>query len=287
MKDTVKSLVIALVKSLGHIFSYFLITVFCYIGVLVLKLGEGYPEESRLFIETSYTSIIMAAFYFVYILIKQFRKRDAFKKPTAVNTFLVVSFAVLMYFVINVITALLMAVLPDSITETYTVNEYVQSGQPPLLLFAALSLLTPITEEVLFRYKIQNLLARVRFKGNDADRVGVIFSIVMQALLFGLMHLNVIQSIYAFICGLVLGYIYYKTKNLLFPILFHMMFNTMPVIITYGGTTAAAVVTAAAVLVFAILFFGVAARKESKQALKSEAGEVQSIGSDVESNEER
>ena len=50
---------------------------------------------------------------------------------------------------------------------------------------------------------------------------------VLQALLFGVMHFNIIQGTYAFLAGLVLGYIYQHTKSLRVSILFHMLFNLM------------------------------------------------------------
>lgn len=48
---------------------------------------------------------------------------------------------------------------------------------------------------------------------------------IFQALLFGLLHMNLVQGSYAFLCGLVIGYIYYITRNIWVGIIFHMMFN--------------------------------------------------------------
>ncbi len=48
---------------------------------------------------------------------------------------------------------------------------------------------------------------------------------IFQAALFGLLHLNVVQSSYAFIVGVVLGYIYHYARNIWIPILFHISFN--------------------------------------------------------------
>ena len=53
---------------------------------------------------------------------------------------------------------------------------------------------------------------------------------ILQALLFGVMHMNLIQGTYAFIAGLVLGYVYHKTKSLRVSILFHFFFNLMGVL---------------------------------------------------------
>lgn len=53
---------------------------------------------------------------------------------------------------------------------------------------------------------------------------------IFQALLFGIMHMNLIQGTYAFIAGLMLGYIYHKTNSLRVSILFHFFFNLMGVL---------------------------------------------------------
>lgn len=57
------------------------------------------------------------------------------------------------------------------------------------------------------------------------------FANTLQAALFGLLHMNLIQGTYAFIVGIVLGYIYEKSKNIRVPILFHMLFNVFGIMI--------------------------------------------------------
>lgn len=48
---------------------------------------------------------------------------------------------------------------------------------------------------------------------------------LFQALLFGIYHMNVIQGVYAFVIGIVLGYICEKGGSIYLSILFHMVFN--------------------------------------------------------------
>ena len=49
----------------------------------------------------------------------------------------------------------------------------------------------------------------------------------LQALLFGVMHMNLVQGSYAFFAGLLLGFVYYKTNSLRVCILFHLFFNLL------------------------------------------------------------
>ena len=55
-------------------------------------------------------------------------------------------------------------------------------------------------------------------------------AIIISALVFGLVHFNPWQFIGAFLLGLVLGVVYFKTKSLLMPILLHFFNNTIAAI---------------------------------------------------------
>lgn len=96
-------------------------------------------------------------------------------------------------------------------------TEMIVSEEGNLLLqIIATVILVPIAEELLFRGIIQGEL-NLRF----TPRVAVL----IQALLFGIFHMNPIQSLYTFIPGLLLGIAYYYTGNLIIPIVMHMIFN--------------------------------------------------------------
>ena len=47
----------------------------------------------------------------------------------------------------------------------------------------------------------------------------------VQAALFGIMHLNLVQGAYAFLVGLICGYLALKYKTLVASMLFHLCFN--------------------------------------------------------------
>ncbi len=84
---------------------------------------------------------------------------------------------------------------------------------------AAIALAAPVGEEILFRWGIMgHLLHRNR---------GVAQSILVSALLFGLIHLNPAQVFFAMAMGILLGMLYWKTGNLLLPILLHMLNNSV------------------------------------------------------------
>ncbi|MCR4798054.1 MAG: CPBP family intramembrane metalloprotease [Lachnospiraceae bacterium] len=48
---------------------------------------------------------------------------------------------------------------------------------------------------------------------------------ILQAFLFGLLHLNPLQGIYAFAVGIILGMIYERSRNIVVTIIIHILFN--------------------------------------------------------------
>ena len=76
--------------------------------------------------------------------------------------------------------------------------------------------MAPIFEEIIFRLLIM---------GGINKLLPFIFANIIQALLFGIYHLNVVQGIYAFILGLYIGYIKKIFGNIVYCMLFHMSLN--------------------------------------------------------------
>lgn len=107
-----------------------------------------------------------------------------------------------------------------------SLNEYnemmeVTTKRSALGLFLSVfssSVLIPILEEMVFR--------GIVFQG--MLRVGEpISAILVSALCFGVMHGQVIQIGYAFLCGIFLAVVYYVSKNLVMTIFTHMLFNIL------------------------------------------------------------
>lgn len=76
----------------------------------------------------------------------------------------------------------------------------------------------PILEEILFRgFILQGMLELKK----------PFLAIFVSSMYFGGMHGQPIQIGYAFLAGLMLGSLYYLTRNLIMPIIAHMLFNVM------------------------------------------------------------
>lgn len=85
-----------------------------------------------------------------------------------------------------------------------------------ILFFINICILAPIWEEMLFR---GILLRRFTLKWSPQK------SIIISSLIFGVIHLNPINIVFAFALGCVLGYAYLKTKNIVVPMLLHSFSN--------------------------------------------------------------
>ncbi|MFD1397699.1 CPBP family intramembrane glutamic endopeptidase [Kroppenstedtia eburnea] len=80
----------------------------------------------------------------------------------------------------------------------------------------------PIAEEVLFRGVLMGVLAK---------RVGVAAAVFLSSAVFALSHVDVAFLAPLFVMGLILGILYAYFKNLWVPILFHIVNNTVSVVL--------------------------------------------------------
>ena len=83
-------------------------------------------------------------------------------------------------------------------------------------MFIYAVILGPVCEELVFRGVTMRLVRRaLPFWAAN----------LMQAVLFGIFHMNWIQGIYAFVLGLVLGWICEKGGSIYFSMFFHILIN--------------------------------------------------------------
>lgn len=97
-----------------------------------------------------------------------------------------------------------------------------------------------VAEEVFFRGYVQdNILKMINPDKNVQYRFGRWLSIVLSAACFAVAHIMVqgrIALLLTFLPGLVLGWLFIRTKSLLAPILFHGLANTCYCLMTFVFT---------------------------------------------------
>ncbi len=92
--------------------------------------------------------------------------------------------------------------------------------------YVAVGILAPLTEEVVFRGAILRTLLGMMSKRNHW------VAIMISAAIFGAVHGNAAQFVNALLMGLLLGWMYYRTRSIVPGILLHWVNNTMAYILT-------------------------------------------------------
>ena len=98
------------------------------------------------------------------------------------------------------------------------------AGIPLQILY--LGIVIPVGEELMFR----GILFK-RFR----ERQGFWYSAICSSIFFAFMHTNTIQTVYAFLLGLMLSYLYEKFGSFKAPALLHIVMNTGSVLMTELG----------------------------------------------------
>lgn len=195
---------------------------------VLFKVFQGQILEDPLAIEQAVTQstesawgyFLAAAIGFVILLIwkkPRFLKEEVFCKgaPMKAGTF----FAILCVFLSGQMIFQLGTTVLELILNGFgcTISEGLESLQTDpdnFSMFLYAGILAPITEEILFRGLIQRTMLPF----------GKRFAIFVSALTFGLFHGNLIQTPYAFVVGLVLGYVAAE-YNIVWAMVLHMINN--------------------------------------------------------------
>jgi hypothetical protein len=101
--------------------------------------------------------------------------------------------------------------------------EYMGDGNI-IIEIIGIVIMASVIEEIIFRGTILR-----RFINSSMNVYAAVF---IQALMFGIIHMNMVQGTYAFFLGIVLGMVYLWTKSIWAPILLHSAFNAVGVIIS-------------------------------------------------------
>ena len=102
------------------------------------------------------------------------------------------------------------------VENTVTENSTQFLSLHPLLLIFFVGVLAPVCEEVVFRGAI---FGGMKKEGN------VFKAIMASGFLFGLLHMNINQASYAFVIGILLGFLVEATGSIFSSVLFHVLVN--------------------------------------------------------------
>lgn len=134
------------------------------------------------------------------------------------------------YGIVHMILLLLITIELILDIKGYSINKnaFYRSKESPLTIlpwmYMFYLLIGPMLEEFFFRDILLNFLRKY----------GVKFAIITQALIFGLLHKNVMSIVHVSVSGIFYGYIAVMTNSILPTIILHIIHNSFSVLI---GTT--------------------------------------------------
>lgn len=174
-----------------------------------------------------YAFMLGAAYIPVYLMICWLPKDTQIPRELSGKDFLIaVVMAMGLGYVFNLIGAIINFIISDivgtSFVEMNPVAEMLDSITPSMVIYTCF--LGPFMEELLCR---GFLLKRARVFG---DWTAVVYTSVI----FGMMHGNIAQFLYAVVIGLILGYVAVKTNSIKYTVWIHMVINTYNMVLALG-----------------------------------------------------
>ena len=152
-----------------------------------------------------------------YLAYGRKKRPEEVQKPKGLHVVLIVAMGLVLQFGISSVLSLIQIAAPKALEQYNELMELAGLGEMSLPVMIAVSIMAPLSEEVLCRGVILRLAERVSPRFWVAN--------VIQALAFGILHGNLVQGTYAFLLGLVLGYMYGKFRNIWLCMLLHAAMN--------------------------------------------------------------
>lgn len=200
-------------------------------------------------------AVLIFGLWYRRAFVRPFRHRKRTDLPTGFSFHTVMSIlflAIGLQYVTILVVNGAAALCPDWLTNYNALME--NAGYydlTPLLLIYSV-ILAPVAEELIFRGLV------FRFA---RYALPFWFANIWQALLFGLIHGNMIQGIYAFVTGLFLGFLCHRGRGIRYSIPVHILYNIIGVLysdlieMTTAFHYAVAVGLGVALTIFAVWLF--------------------------------
>lgn len=169
--------------------------------------------------------VLLFAVWYDYACIRGNDRKKSMKEALQpVNLLAIAMIATGMCFFVNFQLPIVSTVLPEKVVMDFE-NMMDSIGYGIKLMPTLITLfLAPLAEEFMFRGIMFFYLLRI-FEGRLGKRKTFWLANFIQAVIFGVYHMDFIQGTYAFVVGLVLGYLMFHFGSIVAPILVHMLHN--------------------------------------------------------------
>ncbi len=163
------------------------------------------------------TVVLCAAIFLNLLMARTNFKLHLFSNISLQGIILALGCSVLFYFLLDKGLDPIFEDLFPSSKENYQQVIGLIKGSP-IVSFLDFCILGPIIEEVLMRGFLLDGLS---------TNHGKIIALLISAAFFSILHFNIAQIVPSFICGIILGLLYYHTDSIFSCILAHIGYNTI------------------------------------------------------------
>lgn len=169
----------------------------CFSSIIILSFGFWYFHKFELF-QNSFSSSLRPFYWNIKLILG------------------LLILAVGLIYVSTYVTSFVSMINPSWMKTFETIQDTLGMDHLTIGLFLYAVILGPINEELIFRGLTLSYASKA---------LPFWIANILQALLFGIYHMNMIQGTYAFVLGLFFGYIRMKGGSIIFSILLHIIYN--------------------------------------------------------------
>lgn len=204
-----------ILTTVGLLFKLLILNFLCSICAVIvtIPLPGGYEQNKAIFEAVMYC-ITIVVLYKYYIKKGNLIQECNFNKMNFKDTMYTILMGIGLSGAIDIIIIPLVKVFPSYIE----IANKMMNEPKSIISIVCLVILAPIFEEIVFRGILFDNLKR---------NYSIVTSIIAQALIFGVMHGNAVQAIYAFLTGIVFVLVNIYSGSILGGIILHMIFNLL------------------------------------------------------------
>lgn len=206
-----------IIKALFVMFLSILLEGFGQVPVEITNLFSGRFEKALPYV--IFVFGVLVKYYVIIILLKWLSNRSNEQKPKNYLNWRDFVCAAIMIIAFRLIFDNSLTLWVSMISMPNFINEaFDELAVSPIILVLSVIIVAPIYEEIVFR--------GILLKGMS-KKINPTIALVVSALLFAIVHMNIPQGINAFLLGLVLGFIYLRTESIYLSIFAHCLNNIL------------------------------------------------------------
>lgn len=189
----------------------------------MMNIVNEYVQSHAMVLTAIAGAVLIPVLYFFYWRDERYYKVEGFYNLKKINPVKYVFAVCLGVFVCLFLNQLITLLSVKSISSGYQVVESNRQEAAIWLQLVATVIIAPIEEELLFRGLLFKRMRRQQ---------GFYSSMIVSSLIFGLVHGNLVQFIYAMMAGMFFAFVFEAYKNIWAPIIMHMAANLVSVVVT-------------------------------------------------------